>query len=228
MHRLSIPLLILMTICLSACTQLESKIEQDFEPSLDTLTFYQSPVVERSAAPIYVMPRFPANTALKAVLFPFYMREQVDKPKIAGDSLGHLFWQVWVGQGVFPAMIYENKFGYPGKEKARMYAWEKKADIYVLGQVKYLLDGGSQGSSSLAIQINVYSIHSNKLIWSMEHAGRIDNRPDMDFVLFKRKTWMPESPLYVIMGALAYDLAQPVKKWAAGQDFRKKLKPLTY
>ena len=39
---------------------------------------------------------------------------------------------------------------------------------------------------------------------------------------------MPESPLYVIMGALAYDLAQPVKKWAAGQDFRKKLKPLTY
>ena len=122
-------------------------------------------------------------------------------------------------------MVYENKFSYPGKKKARMYGRQKKADLYILGQVKYLLDGGSQGASSLAIQVDVYSTYSNKLVWSMEHGGRIDNRKDMDFVLFKRKTWMPESPLYVIMAALAHDLAQPVKMWAAGQDFREALKP---
>jgi len=221
-------LLSIVILCLAACSTIESKIEQDFEPSLDTLTFYQSPVVERSAAPIYTMPPFPAKTALKAVFFPFYVREQVEKPKVIGDTIGYLFWQAWVGQGVFPAMVYENKFGYPGKEKARAYAMKKGADLYVLGQLKHFLDGGSQGSSSLAIQVNIYSIYSNKLVWTMEHSGRIDNRPDVDFVLFKRKTWMPESPLYVILNALAYDLARPVKKWAAGQDFRKGLKHLRY
>jgi hypothetical protein len=228
MYRFLTFILILMTIFLSGCTQLESKIEQDFEPSLNCLTFYQSPVVERSTAPIYVMPLAPAqppNQPKRAVFFPFYVRAQIDKPKIIGDALGYLFWQVWVGQRVFPAMVYENKFSYPGKKKARMYARQKKADLYILGQVKYLLDGGSQGASSLAIQVDVYSTYSNKLVWSMEHAGRIDNRKDMDFVLFKRKTWMPESPLYVIMAALAHDLAQPVKMWAAGQDFREALKP---
>lgn len=228
MYRFLTFFLILMTIFLSGCTQLESKIEQDFEPSLNCLTFYQSPVVERYTAPIYVMPLAPAqppNQPKKAVFFPFYVRAQIENPKIIGERLGHLFWQIWLGQKVFPSMVYENKFSYPGKIKARKYAYQKKADLYILGQIKYLLDGGSQGSSSLAIQVNIYSVFSDKLIWSMDHAGRIDNRPDMDFVLFKRKTWMPESPLYVIMKTLALDMARPVKMWADGQDFREALKP---
>lgn len=113
-------------------------------------------------------------------------------------------------------MHYQDTQDWPGRKKAGDLARKMGADLYVMGQVSHYLGGGTRGTTSIALKVNIFSAQNDDLIWSMEHSGRIDNRGEMDFILIKRRTWMPESPEYVIVNKLAYDLAQPVKNWARG------------
>ncbi len=215
MPNRSIPglVLVMLLTAMTGCTFMESRIEQRVEPHLDHIVFYQRPVMDKSANGFYIHPVNPAISNLKTLFFPFYVHPGVGGNYNTGRRIGHIFWRTWLGQEVFPVMHYEDAQEWPGRKKAGELARSKGADLYVMGQVTHYLNGGTQGTTSIAIVVNIYSAVNNSLIWSMEHAGRIDNRRDMDFILVKRRTWMPESPEFVIVNNLAYDLAQPVKAW---------------
>ncbi len=211
--------IVIMLPAMTGCTYMESRFEQRVEPHLDHIVFYQRPVLDKSRNGFYIYPIHNAPFDLKALFFPFYVHPGVGGNYDTGRRIGHVFWRTWLGQEVFPTMSYQDAQEWPGRKKAGELARNMGADLYVMGQVSHYLNGGTQGATSIAMVVNIYSARDEELIWSMEHSGRIDNRGEMDFILIKRRTWMPESPEYVIVNNLAYDLAQPVKKWTHGYMF---------
>lgn len=208
--------LLLALVSLTGCSQMEARFEQRVEPHLSHITFYQQPVLARSEQESPVYPVNMATNDLKTLFFPFYVHSEGGGNYNTGRRIGHIFWRTWLGQEVFPSMPYEDAQQWPGKNKAGELARSMDADLYVLGQVNHYLNGGTQGTTSITLLVNIYSSKNDQIIWSMEHSGRMENRGEMDFILFKRKNWMPESPEYVIVNNLSYDLAQPVKSWSQG------------
>ncbi|WP_045216876.1 hypothetical protein [Desulfonatronovibrio magnus] len=201
------------------CAYAESRFEQRVEPQLDRIIFYQRPVLDKAQSGYYVYPASNAPFDIKAIFFPFYANPNSGGNYNTGRRIGHIFWRTWLGQEVFTTMLYEDIQEWPGRRRAGEIARAKGADLFVMGQINHYLNGGTQGTTSVGITVNIFSAQNNSLIWSMEHAGRIDNRGEMDFLLIKRRTWMPESPEYVIVNNLAYDLAQPVRNWTQGLFF---------
>lgn len=207
---------LIILMFMPGCAYMESKLEQRVEPHLDHIIFLQKPVLEKGQDGVYVHPANTSTEDYKAIFFPFYAHPRVGGNHDTGRRIGHIFWRTWLGQEVFSTIYYEDMLDWPGQKKAGEIARRKGADLYVMGQVNYYLNGGTQGTTSIGIIVNIFSSQNDNLIWSLEHSGRIDNRGDMDFILLKRRTWMPESPEYVIVNNLAYDLAQPVKRWSHG------------
>ncbi|WP_150112147.1 hypothetical protein [Desulfonatronovibrio hydrogenovorans] len=211
----------------SGCAYMESRFEQRVEPHLDQVIFYQRPVLEKAASGVHVHPVSQAPAQIKAVFFPFYNSPRTGGTHDTGRRIGHIFWRTWLGQEVFSTMIYQDAQEWPGRARAGQTARSLGADLYVMGQVNHYLHGGTQSTTSIAILVNIFSARDDSLIWSMEHAGRMDNRGEMDFILAKRRTWMPESPEYVIVNSLAYELAQPVKMWSHGFMFDQNMPKLS-
>lgn len=218
-YLLTLTLLFLMSFSGAGCTYVESRFEQRIEPHFDHIVFYQRPVMDKARSGFYVHPTMNAPHDLKVLFFPFYAHPRVGGSYDTGRRIGHIFWRTWLGQEVFPYMPYEDAQDWPGRREAGEIARSMGADMYVMGQVNHYLNGGTQGTTSIGITVNIFAAQNDGLIWSMEHAGRIDNRGEMDFILVKRRTWMPESPEFVIVNNLAYDLAQPVKQWSHGYMF---------
>ncbi len=201
---------------ISGCAWVEENYEQTLDPRLDHVTIYKRPVLDTARQDIPVYPVSLGQQDIKAIFFPFFIHERAGGSPDTGRKIGHLFWRSWVGQEVFPGIAYREMQNAPGKTAAIRMAREAGADIYALGQVNHYLYGGSQGSTSIALTVNLYCVETDELVWSMAHSGRIDNSRDRDFVLVTRRTWMPQSPEYVIVKKLAHDMGQPVKAWTRG------------
>ncbi len=207
-------IVLLALVFTTGCSQMEARFEQRVEPHLSHIVFYQQPVLARSKQEFSVYPVNMAANDLKTLFFPFYVHSEGGGNYDTGRRIGHIFWRTWLSQKVFPDMPYKDAQQWPGKKRAGELARSVDADLYVLGQVNHYLNGGTQGTTSITLLVNIYSAQDEQLIWSMEHSGRMENRGEMDFILFKRKNWMPESPEYAIVNNLSYDLAQPVKSWS--------------
>ncbi|MGM0609465.1 MAG: hypothetical protein ACQES5_00100 [Thermodesulfobacteriota bacterium] len=203
----------LLCFPLLACSHIESRVEQRVEPHLDHVDIYQPPPVELSKRALYVRPGFPSPPNLKAIIFPFWLDQDLANKKNIGRETGRIIWQTWAEKQIFSQLIYDEHFGWPGRKEARRIALEKNAQLYILGQITNYLPGGSQGSTNIGISLRIYNAKDDNLLWSMQQSGRIDPRPDMDFILFKRKNWMPDSPLYMLVRSLASSFSAPVYEW---------------
>ncbi len=208
-------LIAVLVLFLAGCSWMERR---GVEPHLDHIQIYRTPALNKAKEDIPVHPVEAQEQELSAVFFPFHVQERAGGNPNVGRKVGHVFWRTWLGQEVFDHMSYEDNPERPGRTKARELAQEQDADLYVLGQVSRYMEGGSRGDTTIALLVNIYSTETEELIWSMAHSGRMENRRDMDFVLIKRKTWMPESPEYVVVNNLAHDLAQTVKIWSRGEE----------
>lgn len=197
-----------------------SHLNPDWEARVGPQKFYAEAYVERSTAPMSVIPSNTPNSPPKAIMYSFDMDQDIDYRQKIGRELGEIFYKNWVGKGVFPQLVYESERSFPGKKQALDYARQKGFDLVIMGEINNYLFGGSQGSTHLNIQVDIFQVSNNMLIWSMDHSGRIENQPKQDYILWKTEVRMPESPAYVIMSALAKDLARPVKEWSYGKDWR--------
>ena len=201
-------------------------IKQDWQPNVGPQTFYKDPLIERSNAPMWVMPTNAPKKPLKATFLPFEFKKKYDNRDRISTQIGKTFWKTWVGQGVFPSLQFAENVSFDSNVTAIEQAQEMDADILITGEITDFLAGGSQGTTRIAFNIDIYTVPRGNLIWSMEHAGRIENASEQDYILFKIRTQMPSSPTYALVNALAYDLAQPVKKWNHGKNWRKGLPAL--
>ncbi|MFW6415674.1 MAG: hypothetical protein ACOCZ2_05080 [Thermodesulfobacteriota bacterium] len=211
--------LILLAVFLLSCAN--THMNRDWDARIGPQKFYAEPYVVRSTAPMSVVPSDVPSSPPSAMMYSFQLEQDVDYREKLGDNLGELFYKNWVGKGVFPQMVYEGKREFPGKSRALEFAKKKGVDLVIRGVISNYMFGGSQGTTSLNVQVDIYRVSDGMLIWSMQHSGRIENTPVEDYILWKREVRMPESPEYVIMSALAKDLAKPVKRWSYGKDWRK-------
>ena len=214
--------LLITSFVLAGCAHIESNVEQRVEPHPDHVDVYQTPPVEHSRRAVYVRPDFPSPPKLKAVIYPLWITRDVQDRMDLGRGMGRIVWETWSEMGIFNSLRYESRDGWPGRSEARQVALENGAQLYVLGQITKYLPGGSQGSTNIGMRLDIYSAREDRLIWSMQQSARIDPRPDMDFILFKRKNWMPDSPIYVIVNSLAKRMGQPVYNWTHPELLRRK------
>lgn len=215
-----------LLLSLALACQPPRYIEPDLRLRLGPPVFFGDPYVERSIAPIYALPQKAPEKVPAGLVFAPEVETDVQGRERVGRELGRVFFRTWQGQGVLRGLQYADSTPWPGKDRAVQQAKHRDAELVIRPTISHVLLGGSQGTTSLALEVAIFDASTEELLWSMEHSGRMENAPDEDFIVFTRTTRMPSSPEYVVMYSLAYDLAQPVRKWARGLDWRKDLAPL--
>jgi len=215
-----------LLLSLALACQPPRYIEPDLQLRPGPPVFFADPYVERSIAPIYVMPQTAPEKVPGGLVFAPEVDTDLKGKQRVGRELGRVFFRTWQGQGVLRSLQYAEDTPWPGKERAMEQAGRRDAELVIRPTITHVLLGGSQGTTSLALEVAIFDASTEELLWSMEHSGRMENAPDEDFIVFTRKTRMPASPEYVVMYSLAFDLAKPVRQWARGLDWRKDLAPL--
>lgn len=186
----------------------------ELEGDIREITVEVEELVHRPINPmIYVHPKNSPDRELTALFFPFRMSQNVQDPFHYGREVGRVFWQVWLQEKVFPVMEFYSKRSWPAPEAAVAQGRAKGADLVIGGSVTHFMAGGDVGDSRVALTLQIYDVHSGAMIWSMAHSGEMINRGKQDFIFFSKKSSMPNDPIYAIIYALAYDMAQPVMKW---------------
>lgn len=207
-------LLVLAVLTLASCA-VSPKQKFYIDPSLGGRNYvWVQPFVEFGAMQVHVRPTNAPLAKPKAVMFPFVMRQNIDKPVQTAREVTRLLWQTWLTQQVFPALEYDETSNAPNLTEALRVAERKGADLAVLGAVHYLMDGGGVSDTMVGLQTDVYDVKSGALVWSVTHAGRMEAGRSEDFILFVRKNRMPASPLYSVTNFIAWQMGEPVKTWS--------------
>lgn len=205
------PALILTVLCIAACGAF--KPQDYWEPRIGPQEVFTDAPVVRSEPIISLYPANAPATPMSAMLFPLQVTQPMDRPLILGRSLGRIFWQTWNQAQVFPTMLFEDEITWPGLARALSLARDRGVDLVVRGEVPYFLSGGSKGTTSLGLFVEIFEVRGGQRIWSMEHAGRMEPRPRRDFIIAHHTRRLPEEPAYSIMTLLACDLAMHVGQW---------------
>jgi len=207
--------LILMT-ALSGCGFF--KVQDHWEPHIGPQEIFTDAPVFRNEPVISLHPANAPASPMTAMLFPLQVTQPMDKPLVLGRALGRMLWQTWTQALVFPTLVYEDEVAWPGLAMARAMARTRGVDLVVRGEVPYFLSGGSQGTTSLSVFVEIYEVRGGQRIWSMEHAGRMEPRPRRDFIVVHHHRRLPKEPVCSIMTILACDMAGDVGMWNNGWD----------
>ena len=81
--------------------------------------------------------------------------------------LSRQIWQVWLSLNAFQTLEYAAEVGPYEPESALALARRRGADLVVGGYINHYLDGGSGGTSSLSLSMEIYDARSGVLLWSM-------------------------------------------------------------
>ncbi|PTN38719.1 hypothetical protein [Desulfonatronum sp. SC1] len=171
-------------------------------------------------APIFrgppVISIYPKNTPaapLSALFYPMQVTQPTDNPIVLGRALGRIFWQTWSQAAVFPTFVYEEDATWPGLPRALAKAKSLDVDLIIRGEIPYFLSGGSRGTTSISMRLEIFEVEGGQRIWIMEHAGRMEPQPRRDYIIAHHTRRLPEEPAASIMTILACDLAMNVGQW---------------
>jgi len=170
----------------------------------------------------------PANAPMQpqtALFFPLANRLQMRNAAHVGRELSRVFWGSWLKLKVFDTLPFlDNE---PWKDSATAVARARAAgfDLAVGGEFTYLLFGGSAGTSTVSLRLEIYDTASGELIWSMAHAGSMSADLTRDYFLFATKNRLPTEPVSAIVAALAEDLGKPVREWNWREELKRKKNP---
>ena len=91
---------------------------------------------------------------------------------------------------------------YTTKEEALRLAKRYKADVMLLGEVPYYLDGGTVGASGLQVDLKVMEAETGRLLWSLTDSVKATPRPIVDLIVTESRPYPTPS-----IGTLASRLA---------------------
>jgi len=194
------------------------KVQDHWEPYIGPQEIYTDAPVFRNEPVISLHPADAPASPMTAMLFPLQVTQPMDKPLVLGRALGRMLRQTWNQARVFPTLVYEDEVAWPGLPRALAMARVRGVDLVVHGEVPYFLSGGSQGTTSLSVFVEIYEVRGGQRIWSMKHAGRMEPRPRRDFIVAFHHRRLPEEPISSIMTILARDMARYVGMWNNGWD----------
>jgi len=189
-----------------------------WEPSIGTQEFTTDAPVERNQPSILLHPTNTPGSPLTALAYPMRVTQPISNPVVLGRALGRVFWQTWSQAKVFPTLIYEEEAEWPGLARALAAARARDVDLVIRGEIPYYLDGGSKGSSSVSLRVEIFDVEAGQRVWLLEHAGRMEPQPRRDYIVAYHNRRMPESPIFSIMTLISCDLAMYVGHWNNGWD----------
>ncbi|MBQ9536686.1 MAG: hypothetical protein IJU79_02735 [Desulfovibrionaceae bacterium] len=176
--------------------------------------------VRRQPPAIAVQPAGPCGYRPKAVFVPLRMRQAMSNATSFSNQLSRQVWHVWLSLGGFHTLEFvETAFPYR-PDIALQIARSKGAELCVGGYIDHYIDGGTGGTSSLSLAIEIYDAKRGVLLWSMAQGGMLEARQVHDFYLFSVAERNPGDPAGLIARSLAWDMGQKVLKWinpAAGR-----------
>ncbi len=196
-------------LLLPACS---SSHDPNWEVKSGRIVQYQDAVIELSELVKEIYPQTGSRSSLTALCYPFFMEQDISRPHKTGQRISRAFWGRWTQVGLFPTMLFSDA-RWPGKKKALAEARQKNIDLLVRGQIVHFLAGGSTGTTSLGLRIDIYAVESGLPVWSLLQSGRIAGAPDRDYILTVRRTRMPEAAEIPLVMNLADSMARPILKW---------------
>lgn len=208
-------LLILFTLfALGACAYVDPSITQQTK-------IYSDAKIHKSQVVMTAQPRTRQYQPLTAVFIPFFVQEPTTEYRQLGRELGGVFYSAWRERQLFPIFEYASNERYRGRGRAISLARAKGADLVVVGFIPHFYSGSTVGDSEISLQIQIYETRTGMLLFDMAQAGRVEFRGNEDWIMFSKRTRMPDSPLYAMIRSIAADMAIPVQSWTprAGADY---------
>ncbi len=204
-HRPILFAALLLAIFTTACA---------IQPAIDSqTTVYVDSAVIRNNPQIYVQPMGPPPGPYSALILPFRVTQDIDYSRSLGSQVTETFWQAWTGQGVFPTLYYDRTREYINIEQAISEGRRMGVDVVVVGDITYIMSGGSRGETSVSFKVDIFEVSSGQRIWSMAHAGNMAAGLNQDYILFRKVDRLPLDPIYSIVTVLARDMGDLVKNW---------------
>ena len=169
--------------------------------------------VRRQPPAVYVAPRDTLGRRPSALFMPLRMLQEIAQPVSFSSMLSRQVWQVWLSLNAFSTLQYAAEVGPYEPKRAIALAKQRGAELVVGGYINNYLDGGSGGTSSLSLSIEIYDVRSGTMIWSIAQGGLMESRQVHDFFLFSIKERNPTDPAGFIARSLAWDMGREVLAW---------------
>lgn len=219
--------IIVLSLCLplsTGCDRIRhtgetiGSVRNYWEPRIGPQEVTTDAPIFRGPPTISIYPRNTPATPLTALFYPMQVTQPTDNPIVLGRALGRIIWQAWSQSMVFPTFVYEEHTTWPGLSKALARARSLDVDLVVRGEIPYFLSGGSRGTTSISVQLELFEVEGGQRIWVMDHAGRMEPQPRRDFIIAHHTRRLPEEPVAAILAILACDLAMNVGSWNNGWE----------
>jgi hypothetical protein len=213
--------LILLTLVTGCAKTPSGSWERRIEPNYDSQTIIDEAQVSRNEPHILISPGQPPRNTGPGLVFPCQVRQDIKHPARIGRELGRIMALTWSKQATFSRTLYAAETTWPGLQTALSMAADRGAAFIIRPVLQHLLIGGSQGTTSVALSVEIYAASNGSTLWSMAHAGRMDSPPDRDYIFYTRTVRLPAAPEYAVMTVLAEELGEPVRRWRAGEAAEK-------
>ncbi|MBQ7738893.1 MAG: hypothetical protein IJT59_04505 [Desulfovibrionaceae bacterium] len=216
LHR-KLYLLLLLALSLTvACSRSPDDSFIDREVTGDFGTPFQIQIdnhVRRQQPAIAVQPTAPCGHRPTAVFVPLRMRQEISNATSFSNQLSRQFWNVWLSLSAFHTLEFVQTSVPYTPEMALQIARMKGAELCVGGYIDHYLDGGSGGTSTVSLSVEIYDAKRGVLVWSMAQGGMLEARQVHDFYLFSVAERNPGDPAGLIARSLAWDMGQKILKW---------------
>ncbi|MBO4369392.1 MAG: hypothetical protein J5803_04760 [Desulfovibrio sp.] len=169
--------------------------------------------VRRQPPAISVAPQSRIGHRPKAVFFPLRMTQQMAGATSFSNAVSRQVWNIWVSFSMFHTLEFVET-GVPyTPAMALSVGRQKGAELAVGGYIHHYIDGGTGGTSSVSLAMEVYDVATGVLLWSMAQGGMMESRQVHDFYLFSVKERNPGDPSGFIVRSLAWDMGLVLLKW---------------
>ncbi|MCR4666647.1 MAG: hypothetical protein K5657_05060 [Desulfovibrio sp.] len=224
MRRLSILLFGLCSFLCTSCTSSpdNSRINRQFTGDFGApLQIQFDNHVRRQPPALSVTPQVKASHHPKAVFLPLRMTQQMSGAVSFSNNISRQFWNIWISLSMFHTLEFcETPIPY-SPAMAIDIGRRKGAELAIGGYIHHYIDGGSGGTSSMSLAVEVYDVRSGVLLWSMAQGGMMESRQVHDFYLFSVKERNPGDPAGLICRSLAWDMGLVLLNWIDPGQARK-------
>jgi len=118
-----------------------------------------------------------------------------------GPAFTQIFYRELLAKRAFAEVVLIPET-YTTKEEALRLAKRHQADVLLLGEVPYYLDGGTVGTSGLQVDLKVIEAGSGRLLWNISDSLKATPRPIIGLMVVETRPYPTPS-----MGTLAARLA---------------------
>lgn len=202
-----------MLLLLGACAYVDPSLTDQTEVYTDAET-------RRSDLVVAVAPKAKSRKPLTALFYPFHVQQPTPDHKHLGRTFGQIFQNEWLRRRLFTTLEMDPQLTYYNKRRSLAEARRRGADLLILGFIPYFYAGSTLDDTAMTLQVNIYNVETGILLFSMAQSGRIEERMEEDWIYFRYKTRMTESPFFRLVTDIAGDMSVPVKSWLPDPDAR--------